>query len=81
MRPFLERKENGFNLDRSVLEKIYAGNFQRLASESPKELNLRMAIDECEDAMDRISDYSGKCEDLETIEEVVKRLKAIQEKE
>jgi len=37
----------GMKLPPSVLEKIYAKNFERIAGKKPKELNLKAAIAEC----------------------------------
>ncbi|MEM2915490.1 MAG: hypothetical protein QXH91_08860, partial [Candidatus Bathyarchaeia archaeon] len=37
----------GLDLPNSVLEKIYAGNFERLAGIRPRKLNIEKAIEEC----------------------------------
>jgi len=51
MRQFLETENDGINLPPDVLEKTYAGNFQRLVSSSPKPLNLELALGICEEAL------------------------------
>jgi len=43
----------GLNLPKSALEKIYAGNFQRLWGKEPKEIDLRAAIEMCKEKSER----------------------------
>ncbi|MFC1715646.1 amidohydrolase family protein [Candidatus Poribacteria bacterium] len=63
MRTFLETDKEfrgwhsdlrGICLEKEVLEKIYCKNFQRYAGKTPKELNVGLALGECE----RITDSS-----------------------
>jgi len=47
VRGFLETDE-GLNLPRRTLEKIYCSNFQRIVGFKPRKLNLDLAVEECE---------------------------------
>ena len=60
IRTFLESRDatragethpSGIHLGPDVLAKIYAGNMQRYAGAEPKEVNLDLALEECERAM------------------------------
>jgi predicted TIM-barrel fold metal-dependent hydrolase len=43
------KEMQGIYLDRDVLNKIYAGNFIRLAGKTPKPVDIRKAVSYCED--------------------------------
>ncbi|MEM2051183.1 MAG: amidohydrolase family protein [Thermoproteota archaeon] len=47
VRGFLETDE-GLNLPRHTLEKIYCSNFQRIVGLKPRKLSLDLAVEECE---------------------------------
>ena len=66
---------NGMELPREVLEKIYRGNFVRMAAAAPRALNVAGAIEECE----RIAAIAAEMSDMPAGETeagtVVERLK------
>ncbi|OGO80175.1 MAG: hypothetical protein A2Y21_03690 [Clostridiales bacterium GWC2_40_7] len=43
----------GIHLDKEVLEKIYYKNFQRYSGTSPKKINYKLAIDECNNVIEK----------------------------
>lgn len=50
----------GLALPEDVLDKIYAGNFKRLAGEAPRALNVSLAIHECERLAEIAQALSGE---------------------
>ncbi|MBN1675927.1 MAG: amidohydrolase family protein [Kiritimatiellae bacterium] len=76
IRPFLEDAETGFGLERDALERIYGGNFKRLAGERPKKLRLDLAVDACAQFMERADGKAELANDLEAIVRIVQKLTA-----
>jgi predicted TIM-barrel fold metal-dependent hydrolase len=84
VRRFLETEEEfpawgstitGIGLDREVLEKIYRTNFHRYAGETPKAVDIGMALEEGERLLDVVRASPLKDEVLPRMEEVMSELR------
>jgi len=71
---FWDTQLHGWNLDRSVLEKIYRGNFRRYAGDDPKVVEPAQIIEECSRITRRAQESPLKDKLLLDVQNVLEKL-------